>query len=114
MVFTKRIDRLAQQVELLWLQQTRWRASVDAMGHVLDALIITHPNPGAIRDFLQDIRQMPLSYPMAPDDETHGKAMLDELQAQLRHYETMASMTCDWDVTKEVRILANRTPAAND
>lgn len=82
------IDHLAKQVELLWLQQARWRASVDTMSHILDAIIATHPNPRDLKDLLQTSR------PGLVDELIDGKekskyreVILEEFQRRLRHYD---------------------------
>ena len=81
-------DHLAQQIERLWLQQARWRASVDALSHILDVLIATHPQPEAIKELLQQSR------PGLVDELIDGKekskyreAILEEFQLRLRHYD---------------------------
>lgn len=81
-------DHLAQQIERLWLQQARWRASIDAMSHILDVLIATHPKPDAIKELLQQSR------PGLVDELIDGKekskyreAILEEFQLRLKHYD---------------------------
>lgn len=87
-------DHLAQQIERLWLQQARWRASVDAMSHVLDVLIATHPKPEAVKELLQQSR------PGLVDELIDGRekskyreTILEEFQLRLRHYDEVVETT---------------------
>lgn len=91
---TPQLDYLINQVELLWLQQARWRASIDAMSHVLDAVIATHPDPAALRKLLQESR------PELVDELVDGKeqskyreAVLEEFLKRLRHYDEVVNVT---------------------
>lgn len=82
------IDYLTQQIEQLWLQQARWRASLDAMSHILDVLLATHPRLEAAKELLQQSRPGLVDELIDGRDKSRYRGtILEEFQLRLRHYD---------------------------